>query len=61
MAPYERRHLARAARIASRRQDFPSLILAGMMRALPEATPVGKLKESKNHHHGVLTFFKTLV
>ena len=33
----------------------------GMMRALPEATPVGKLKESKNHHHGVLTFFKTLV
>jgi len=32
-----------------------------MMRALPEATPVGKLKEGKNHHHGVLTFFKTLV
>jgi len=32
-----------------------------MMRALPEATPVGKLTVSKNHHHGVLTFFKTLV
>ena len=60
-APDERRHLARGARIASRRQDFPTRIRAGMMRALPEATPTGKLKERKNPHHRVLTFFKTLV
>jgi hypothetical protein len=32
-----------------------------MMRALPEATPTGKLKESKKTHIGVLTFLETLV